>query len=101
MTHHPNQQGNTTTGHRLRPAPLPGAGPEDPGTLNHGKGRGLMFQVAPWKAPVDAAPTGKRVLMAGAGPHGLSAAYHRTRLGRSVTTKDVGRRARWRSALHR
>ncbi len=38
-----------------------------------------------WKAPVDAAPTGKRVLVVGAGPSGLSAAYHLTRLGHSVT----------------
>ena len=34
-----------------------------------------------WKVPVDAAPTGKRVLVAGAGPSGLSAACHLTRLG--------------------
>ncbi len=34
-----------------------------------------------WQAPVDAAPTGKRVLVVGAGrPSGLSAAYHLARL---------------------
>jgi cation diffusion facilitator CzcD-associated flavoprotein CzcO len=33
------------------------------------------------KVPVDAAPTGKRVLVVGAGPSGLSATYHLTRLG--------------------
>jgi hypothetical protein len=43
-----------------------------------------------WKAPVDAAPTGKRVLVVGARPSGLSAAYHLTRLGHSVTIKDAG-----------
>ena len=32
-----------------------------------------------WQVPVDAAPTGKRVLVVGAGPSGLSAAYHLTR----------------------
>jgi hypothetical protein len=35
------------------------------------------------KAPVDAAPTGKRVLVVGAGPSSLSAAYHLTRLGKT------------------
>jgi 2-oxoacid:acceptor oxidoreductase delta subunit (pyruvate/2-ketoisovalerate family) len=43
-----------------------------------------------WKIPVDAAPTGKRVLVVGAGPSGLSAAYHLTRLGHKVTIKDAG-----------
>jgi NADPH-dependent glutamate synthase beta subunit-like oxidoreductase len=43
-----------------------------------------------WRTPVDAAPTGKRVLVVGAGPSGLSAAYHLTRLGHAVTVKDAG-----------
>ena len=42
------------------------------------------------RAPVAAAPTGKRVLVIGAGPSGLSAAYHLTRLGHTVTVKDAG-----------
>ncbi|HLK00461.1 MAG TPA: FAD-dependent oxidoreductase, partial [Streptosporangiaceae bacterium] len=43
-----------------------------------------------WQVPVDAAPTGKRVLVVGAGPSGLSAAYHLTRLGHAVTVMDAG-----------
>ncbi|MGH3197800.1 MAG: FAD-dependent oxidoreductase [Streptosporangiaceae bacterium] len=46
-----------------------------------------------WKVPVDverSTLTGKRVLVVGAGPSGLSAAYHLTRLRHSVTIKDAG-----------
>ncbi len=43
-----------------------------------------------WKLEVDAEPTGKRVLVVGAGPSGLSAAYHLTRRGHAVTIRDAG-----------
>jgi NADPH-dependent glutamate synthase beta subunit-like oxidoreductase len=43
-----------------------------------------------WRLPVDAQPSGKRVLVVGAGPSGLSAAYHLTRLGHAVTIRDAG-----------
>ena len=43
-----------------------------------------------WKVEVTAEPTGKRVLVVGAGPSGLSAAYHLTRLGHAVTIYEAG-----------
>ena len=41
-----------------------------------------------WASPVPAQPSGKKVLVVGAGPAGLSAAYHLTLLGHQVTVVD-------------
>lgn len=43
-----------------------------------------------WMPPIEAAPRGKRVLVVGAGPSGLSAAYHLTRLGHAVEIREAG-----------
>ncbi len=43
-----------------------------------------------WNLPKDARPSGKRILVVGAGPSGLSAAYHLTRLGHEVEIHEAG-----------
>ena len=43
-----------------------------------------------WKLTVESKPTGKRVLVVGAGPSGLSAAYQLTRRGHAVTIREAG-----------
>ena len=41
-----------------------------------------------WRVAVTAAPTGRRVLVVGSGPAGLSAAYHLARRGHAVTIRE-------------
>jgi formate dehydrogenase (NADP+) beta subunit len=43
-----------------------------------------------WVPSVAAEPSGKRVLVVGAGPSGLSAGYHLRRLGHDVEIRDAG-----------
>jgi NADPH-dependent glutamate synthase beta subunit-like oxidoreductase len=43
-----------------------------------------------WMPPVNKPPSGKHVLVVGAGPSGLSAAYHLTRLGHAVEIHEAG-----------
>jgi NADPH-dependent glutamate synthase beta subunit-like oxidoreductase len=43
-----------------------------------------------WTFGPPAAPSGRRVLVVGAGPSGLSAAYHLARLGHAVEVRDGG-----------
>jgi formate dehydrogenase (NADP+) beta subunit len=43
-----------------------------------------------WALPVAAPASGKRILVVGAGPSGLSAAYHLARVGHTVEIRDAG-----------
>ena len=43
-----------------------------------------------WKFDKPAKKSGKRVMIVGAGPSGLSAAYHLARMGHEVTIQDAG-----------
>ncbi len=43
-----------------------------------------------WESPKPAAKSGKRVLIVGAGPSGLSAAWHLARLGHAVEVHEAG-----------
>jgi NADPH-dependent glutamate synthase beta subunit-like oxidoreductase len=45
-----------------------------------------------WTVPVTAPSSGKHVLVVGAGPCGLAAAYHLRLLGHDVTVRDTGER---------
>ena len=51
---------------------------------------GDMADEEGWRLPIEAPPTGKRVLVVGAGPSGLSAAYHLARLGHQVEIREAG-----------
>ena len=46
-----------------------------------------------WMPTIESPPSGKRVLIVGAGPSGLSAAYHLTRLGHTVEIHDAEKTA--------
>ena len=51
---------------------------------------GDMAATENWQLPIEGKPSGKRLLVVGGGPSGLSAAYHLARLGHTVEIHDAG-----------
>ena len=51
---------------------------------------GDMANAEGWAFRPDRPPTGRRVLVVGAGPSGLSAAYHLARMGHTVEIREAG-----------
>jgi formate dehydrogenase (NADP+) beta subunit len=51
---------------------------------------GDMASREAWVPVIEAPSTGKRILVVGAGPSGLSAAYHLARLGHAVEIREAG-----------
>jgi NADPH-dependent glutamate synthase beta subunit-like oxidoreductase len=64
----------------------------DSGVSIHGIERylGDCATAGNWPLPITGKPSGKRVLVVGAGPGGLSAAYHLARLGHQVEVHEAG-----------
>ena len=67
-------------------------GPIDSAVSIHAVERflGDMAAQEGWPLPIERRVSGKRVLVVGAGPSGLSAAYHLARLGHAVEIHEAG-----------